>query len=188
MNTLAPGVARVMVIVVMAGCYGGHARAQQIIHEWHGAFTFSGFGGIVTVGVGDANGDGTADVLVSSYVNADGGADPGKVQVFSGKDGAILWEAQGTTPDEEFGRSAAGAGDVNLDGFADLLVGVPSAANSTGTVRVLSGPSGAILMELHGEAARDAFGAAVTGGEDLDGDGHPELLVTAPYSDRAGPN
>jgi hypothetical protein len=80
-------------------------------------------------GGGDVNGDGFADVVVGAYRNDAGGIDAGRAYVYLGGAGAF-----DTTPDailtgvaqgDWFGHSVAIAGDVNGDGFADVVIGAP---------------------------------------------------------------
>jgi hypothetical protein len=62
--------------------------------------------------------------------------------VFSGADGYALYTLDGDSAEDSFGTSVSGAGDVNADGFADLIVGAPGDDNngtSSGSARVFSG-------------------------------------------------
>jgi hypothetical protein len=72
--------------------------------------------------------------------------------------------------------------DVNGDGRDDLVVGQPSVTTfglGAGLVRIHSGADQSVLLELHG-APGSAFGTAVAGLPDMDGDGAGEILVGAP--------
>ena len=80
----------------------------------------------------------------------------------------------------------AGAGDVDADGVADVIVGVTdddTGAANGGSVRVLSGADGGELFAFHGTVPQGRFGAAVDGAGDLNGDGHADLLAAASMSD-----
>src|SRR5262245_43174231 len=103
-------------------------------------FSFDGNGlgsslGRSVDGAGDTNGDGVGDILISSSMPFGLG---GAVTLRSGKDGSVLksWSEPGSP---SFGQSVAGAGDVNADGFADVVVG------EIGKVTVFSGRTGDVL-------------------------------------------
>ena len=134
-------------------------------------------------GAGDVNRDGIPDFIVSTSLQASSAA------VFSGKNGSMLWRFFGVFTDQ-FGWAVAGAGDVDLDGFPDLLVGAPRAVNAqgiqVGAVYTYSGKTGAVLMRLEGQNEDDRFGNGVAGGGNLNGDFFPDVLVGAPETDYFG--
>ncbi len=72
---------------------------------------------------GDVNGDGHADMLVSAYHSNANGADAGRVAVFSGSNGAQLINLLGLKAGDEFGCASACVGDLNGDGYSDVVVG-----------------------------------------------------------------
>jgi hypothetical protein len=131
--------------------------------------------------LGDVDQDGTPDLVVSAQ-HSQGG----EVQVFSGKDGALLHRIRGET--YEFGRGLACA-DVNRDGYADLLVGDTLARGADdvkqgGAVFIYSGKDGSLLREWRGSERAALFGSAIATG-DLDRDGCPEVLISSPISHNA---
>jgi hypothetical protein len=128
-------------------------------------------------GAGDTNRDGVPDVVAS----APGG---GYAQVYSGRDGRVLLTLRAEGKDDNFGRHAAGAGDVDRDGCADVIVGAPgndAGGKGAGRAYVFSGRDGRLLLTLTGERAGDAFGSAVAASADAT---RVRLLVGAPS---AGP-
>ncbi|MEO6324847.1 MAG: FG-GAP-like repeat-containing protein [Thermoanaerobaculia bacterium] len=116
--------------------------------------------GIGVEGAGDTNGDGVPDVIA-------GAPRGGYARVYSGKDGRVLLTLTADKKSDDFGRHVAGVGDVDHDGFADILVGAPGTAGAgetAGRAILYSGKDGKPLLTLTGERAGDQFGATVGGG------------------------
>lgn len=131
-------------------------------------------------GAGDVNGDGSLDYIV-------GGAGPAnRIVIYSGADQRVLHDI--TTPSEtpeNFGASVAGAGDVNGDGYADLLVGATRADSSetltdTGRIYLLSGFDGSVIWQQTGDAPQGLLGSGVGMVGDINGDGVPDQVAAAP--------
>ena len=143
------------------------------------------FGHSVT-GVGDINKDGNLDFAV--------GAPGGEyVRVFSGPDGALLYDL--TSPPvpifyyspNNFGFSVAAAGDVNADGYPDIIVGESQLARiragkvtQTGGAFVISGKDGSLIHSFHGGTSGSLFGYSVAGAGDVNGDGYDDVLIGVP--------
>jgi hypothetical protein len=108
---------------------------------WRGAASYNKLGWSVR-GAGDVNGDGFDDLLVcapgadpngradagavyASFGNANGPATIDTLNFTSGDStGFVIW---GAVAGDQLGRSVSGAGDVNNDTYADVIVGVPYA-------------------------------------------------------------
>lgn len=165
-------------------------RGQTVIPASSAALTFNGeaefdFYGDFAAGVGDLNGDGHADFAVSAPSHdVNGMSNAGRVYVYSGADGALLLTLDGGSPEDLFGVSVAGIGDLNADGTRDLLVGAWRAdrgsMSDAGRVYVVSGADGSSLYDLRGKAADELFGQTVAVIGDLDADGHEDFAVGAP--------
>lgn len=158
-----------------------------VIMETDGDSALDRFGTSIAA-AGDANGDGTPDLLVGSPA---GDPSAGSVNVVSGKDGVVLQVFVGGANGDRFGHAVAAAGDVDADGVQDWIVGAPDAdvpVKSAGMARVISGASGATLFDLVGSAFLDRLGTAVAGAGDVDGDGRDDLWIGAPLADAGAMN
>ena len=120
--------------------------------------------GVSVASAGDVNNDGFDDMIVGAWKNDAGGSEAGRAYVFSGLNGDTLYVFTGEAAEDWFGVSVASAGDVNNDGFADLMVGADSkyaAGTAAGLAYVFSGPTGDTLYGFTGECAADVLGCAV---------------------------
>ena len=112
------------------------------------------------------------------------------VLTLNGANGFVL---NGVNANDGSGYSVSGAGDINGDGIADLVVGAPGASGSAGSTYVifgstspwnspislssLNGSNGFVLI---GENANDGSGYSVSGAGDINGDGITDFVVGAP--------
>jgi len=155
-------------------------------------------------GVGDLDGDLLDDFVVGAPWNDEAFDDAGQVYVVHGHSGP--WQATDvslSTADASFhgerqdalaGFSVGGAGDVDGDGYDDLLIGAPGDSENgseAGQVYLVLGLAAGWAMDnslaaadasFHGQAAGEYAGYAVAGAGDADGDGYDDLLIGAPRS------
>jgi hypothetical protein len=145
------------------------------------------------LGAVDFNGDGFVDLAVGAPGTGTPGMAPtGSVYLyFGGRDGIA------TTPSvtliaydaDDFGWSLDGAGDVNGDGFGDLVIGAPTTLRNgaiTGAAYVFFGAAAnaTLYTVLDPESGQGiASGWAVAGGGDLDGDGRHDVVLSSPNAD-----
>ena len=158
---------------------GGH----ELLYHWDGGNTGDIFGSSVS-NAGDVNGDGFDDLIVGARWAAPGGVSTaGSAFVYSGSDGSLLYQWNGTAVHDYFGDSVAAAGDFNADGFADLIVGASGATSAgqayAGSAFVFSGMDGSVLSQWSGAGVGESFGMAVSGANDVNADGFDDVIVGA---------
>jgi hypothetical protein len=153
--------------------------------------------GSAVASAGDVNADGFDDFLVGAALAPDPALARGQVWLFRGSSTlpstTPAWTASGAAVRDELGAQGnfGAAGDVNGDGFADVVVGVGGAGpDDHGEVRIFSGgPSGlsiAPLMTLVGSQALARFGEGCSAAGDVNGDGFADVWIGSPGFANAG--
>jgi len=169
----------------------GLAQAPSVGLSDPGAKKYGSFGSSLA-GVGDVNGDGYADALVGSGCVYEGQQGQfGQAYLYLGGRAGLAAMPHTTFIDpgkqagNSFGQSVAGAGDVNKDGYADLLIGAPNTTASQGRAYLYlgrrQGPAAvpAQLLETPAPTSTNLFGFSVAGAGDVDHDGYADVLVGA---------
>lgn len=150
------------------------------LYSWTGSAANENFGQSVSA-AGDVNGDGIMDILIGAPgAHLIGGGDPGSAFVYSGANGAFLRRINGSTSGDKFGYSVSGGGDLNGDGFGDLIVGQPSYSSSQGAVHAYSGATGSLLWQKTGANTGDSLGFSVSNAGDVNADGFDDVIAGTP--------
>jgi len=160
-----------------------------------------GFGASIA-SAGDVNGDGIDDLIVGAPLDDQAGLDSGRVYVFHGSRSGLspmpnwsthtpmqIRDAHSSDQNGYFGAAVASAGDVNRDGYDDILVGAHFAEEADadeGVAFLFLGSAAGLKREPQwvGQANQPFanFGLSLAGGGDLNGDGYADVLVAAPYA------
>ncbi|HEV2105605.1 MAG TPA: integrin alpha [Candidatus Eisenbacteria bacterium] len=146
--------------------------------------------GFATCVVGDMDGDGFAEYAVGAPADSTGGPGAGRVFIFRGGPAHAgdppAWILTGL-PGDLLGDALAPAGDVDGDGYADLIVGAPAGTSVAPALpgRVLIVFGSAVLgtrapLAISGGWPGGQFGAAVAGLGRFDGDAYDDIAVGAP--------
>lgn len=184
------------VVFVYYGSANGLNTTSSVMLESNQGFSV--FGSAVST-AGDVNGDGYSDIIVGNANGSNGEQQEGRVFIYHGSASGIA-----TTPSvilepnialARMGASVASAGDINGDGYSDVIigasysdviVGAPSTTKN-GTIYIYYGsPSGIIAATpTIFEAGQDGaqFGYSVAGAGDVNGDGFSDVIAGAPYYD-----
>ncbi len=155
--------------------------AGSTLSSWCGVTKDEGFGSAVTW-VRDIDGGGLPDLVVAGfgYNEPTIGSGTGRILMISGETRLPLWQLVGEWPGGFFGVAMANVGDLDGDGFDELLVSAPNFATYFyGRVYVVSSKSAQVLR-VHDGIASDNLGQALTALDDVDGDG---LRDYATYAD-----
>ena len=164
---------------------GGATGASTTPIVLNGPAGPNGAFGLSVASAGDVNGDGFADLVVGA---AGVGINTGAAYVYLGGAGgpstmptAFPSPISGT--DVAFGWSVASAGDVNGDGFADVLIGAYGYFGSGAAYVYLGGMSGLSTTPTSLPGHGEDFAASVAGAGDVDGDGFADVIVGSPMDD-----
>jgi hypothetical protein len=150
--------------------------------------------GTSVASAGDVNGDGFSDVIVGANTFDAGELDEGRAFVYHGSATGLSttanWTAESNQPNAQFGFSVASAGDVNGDGFSDVIVGVrlfDNGETDEGRAYVYHGSAAGLGTTANWTAesnqANAYFGWSVASAGDVNGDGFSDVIVGAIFYD-----
>ncbi len=150
--------------------------------------------GISVSSAGDVNGDGYGDVIVGAYYYNNGEVEEGRAYVYLGSAGGLIatpaWIAESNQANANFGCSVSSAGDVNGDGYGDVIVGAYLYDNGEvdeGRAYVYLGSAVGLAVSpawiAESNQASAYFGCFVSSAGDVNGDGYGDVIVGAYYYD-----
>ncbi len=145
-----------------------------VIHAVFGT-TFSAALGTSVAGRVDVDADGWFDYAVGVPWML---SQAGEVWMISGRDGTVLATRSGDDEDSGLGTSVAGLGDVNGDGFDEILAGDPTVSAGKGVAKVLTFRLAPPPIGVFAGGTDDFLGEKLAGGSDFDGDGISDLVAT----------
>tara|TARA_R110002096_G_scaffold79532_10_gene186826 strand:+ start:36353 stop:37660 length:1308 start_codon:yes stop_codon:yes gene_type:complete len=116
-----------------------------------------------TMPLGDIDGDGLCDFAITSPYHDGIGEESGRLHVVSGADGSVLFQLKGSQAGETYGSSVTGMGDLDGDGFNDLIVGAEFTDNASVDVgRVIALRSCSGVTDVACTGAPNSTGASGT--------------------------
>ena len=174
--------------------YHGSSTGLNLNADWTASSNnqYSFFGNSVS-SAGDVNGDGFDDIVVGAYKHDNTIGAPGKAFVYHGSSTGLSltpsWTPEQNPGDVDFGYSVSTAGDVNGDGFDDIVVGASAInLNGYGRAYVYHGSSTGLNLSADWAAMSENehldthsyFGYSVSTAGDFNGDGFDDVVVGAP--------
>jgi len=172
--------------------YHGSASGLPLVPNWLVESNQAGARFGQSVGTaGDVNGDGYADVIVGAHTYTNGQNFEGAAAVYHGSASGLSllpdWGDEGDQEGAHFGLSVGTAGDVNGDGYDDVIVGAPDYTNGQtkeGAAVVYHGSASGLLAFPNwgdeGDQEGAYFGYSVGTAGDVNGDGYADVIVGAP--------
>ena len=179
--------------------YLGSASGLALTDAWSAESDQAGarFGYSVAT-AGDVNGDGYDDVIVGAPFFYNGQGNEGRAFLYLGSASGLAlihsWRAESDQAGAQFGYSVATAGDVNADGYDDVIVGAPfdnGQGNEGRAFLYLGSASGLALTDAwtaESDQAGARFGYSVATAGDVNGDGYDDVIVGAPMFDNGQTN
>jgi predicted transcriptional regulator len=172
------------------------------------------YAGFSIAGGGDVNGDGYDDILIGSWDSSPGNISRGKVYLIFGKGPGWSMDINISKADASFVGEYPGdyasyvdiAGDINGDGFDDILIGAPNnkeggvhpmdPGSTAGQVYLIFGKASGWTHNTNvstanasfiGETIIDYVGHSIDGAGDVNGDGYDDILIGSMYNNESAP-
>jgi hypothetical protein len=150
--------------------------------------------GLSVSSAGDVNGDGYSDVLVGAYLYDNGETDEGRAYLYHGSASGLsttaAWTGESNQASAYYGYSVSSAGDVNGDGYSDVVLGAAYYNNGNtdeGRAYLYLGSASGLLPNASWASDSNQeyaeYGSSVSTAGDVNGDGYSDVLVGAPSYD-----
>jgi len=178
--------------------YHGSSSGLSSTPDWtaSGGPSDGSFGEFVSM-AGDVNGDGYSDVIVSSNGYSNGEEDEGRVVVYHGSATGLSstpdWSAESDQAGAMLGRAVSNAGDVNGDGYDDVVVSAflyDNGQTDEGMVFVYHGSAAGLSLTpswtAEGDVVNRNMGQDVSPAGDVNGDGFADVAVASGYNLSSG--
>lgn len=171
--------------------YHGSAAGLSLIPDWTAESDQAGaYFGVSVSSAGDVNGDGYSDVIVGAVWYDNGQTNEGRAYVYHGSATGLSvtpgWTAESDQAGAGFGNSVSSAGDVNGDGYSDVIVGARD-YDDEGRAFVYHGSAVGLSLTPNWTAGSDQtgawFGHSVSTAGDMNGDGYSDVIVGAYWYD-----
>ena len=172
--------------------FHGSATGLSLFPNWiaEGNRATAAFGNSVST-AGDVNGDGYSDVIIGAFGFSNGQSGEGSAFLYygsaSGLSSASNWSAENNQAFSYFGYSVSTAGDVNGDGYSDVIIGALTFSNgqlNEGAAYVYHGSSNGLNSNynwlVEGNVTNAKYGSCVSEAGDVNGDGYSDVIVGAP--------
>jgi hypothetical protein len=168
--------------------YYGSAEGQGSYWAEEGTQSSEYFGGSVS-SAGDVNGDGYADALIGAPRYENGKNDESAAFVYYGSASGLGnipdWSVESNQDSPGFAGCVSSAGDVNGDGYSDIIIGASNYNNGTPSEGAVLGYYGSAsgLSSSHdwivdSAGAYNVFGSRISSAGDVNGDGYSEVIVS----------
>ncbi len=170
--------------------YLGSSTGLATSFSWKRCGDYASYFGRSVSTAGDVNGDGYSDVVIGASNGQNGLAWEGTAHVYHGSSDGLsssaAWNTRSAQASSLYGISVSSAGDVNGDGYSDILVGAPSYDNGTanlGRVFLFTGSASGVSTTsawfVQPSVASTSFGGAVSDAGDVNGDGYSDVVIGA---------
>ncbi|MFH0894906.1 MAG: gliding motility-associated C-terminal domain-containing protein [Bacteroidota bacterium] len=176
----------------MAFVFHGSATGLSAVQNWSAESNqASALLGFSVSSAGDVNGDGFSDVLVGAYQFDNAEANEGRVFLYAGSAGglnaAAFWTYENNIANSQVGYSVNLAGDINADGYSDIIIGASGYSNgqvNEGIAYVFYGeaigPLAVPTWSYENNITLSSMGSSVAPAGDVNGDGYSDIIIGAP--------